>query len=532
MTTALRRPAGRRRRPVAAIAALTGALLFVLSGCAGSAGSATDKDSGSASAPKPTAGAQLRLALSRQLTNVNPHKGGSPDSQGAVIGSVYEALTRITPDTKVAPGLATSWKSLSDLEWEFTVRTDAVFSDGTPLTSKTIVWNFEQLLDPDYPGTTGAPLRKFVKSVEARDEDTVLFHLSAPAIDLPGRLWNSYITDPTFAKSHNLDTESLGSGPYKIDTLDLENGATLSLNPHYAGPKPAFSSVKYTVLASEAQRVAAIAAGEDDIVLNVEPLSLDQFKDSKAYDTVLGVGPQPLVLAINEEKKGTPLADVRVRQALNYATDKEQIIHGLFHDAVKPLPGSVLFEPYQQETPDLKAYPYDPEKAKELLAAAGYDKGFEVEVDVPAGTYVSADLASQAIAAQWAKVGVTLKITQTPFPAWIERQYGDSQEGADLVYIMWGGQYRDGFQLFDPFTSDHIQSDVVAPKFDDLVRRLQAATDLASQRKLVDEATHDYYDEAHTIFLYPSPFTAVISRAVTWEQRPSRYLYAQEVGRA
>jgi peptide/nickel transport system substrate-binding protein len=73
---------------------------------------------------------------------------------------------------------------------------------------------------------------------------------------------------------------------------------------------------------------------------------------------------------------------------------------------------------------------------------------------------------------------------------------------------------------------------VVAPTFDDLVRRLQAATDKTAQRELVDEAVQNYYDEAHTVFLYPSPFTAVISRAVTWEPRPSRYLYAQEVGRA
>lgn|GEM_PF-1092173 len=526
-------PTTRRRRPLAgAIAASLAVVLTAALGACATDQSGAPSASQEATGPRPTAGDELRLVLSRQLTSVNPHKGGSPDSQGAVVGSVYEALTAISPKTEVVPSLATSWEQLSDLEWSFTLRTDAVFSDGTPLTADTVVWNFQQLLDPNYKGTSGAPLRKFVGSVTSPDPTTVLFHLTAPAIDLPGRLWNAYIVDPTFAQSHNIDTESLGSGPYKIDQLDLENGATLSLNPHYAGPKPAFAKVRYTVLASEAQRVAAIQAGEADLVLNVEPLSLDAFEDSSTYDTILGVGPQPLVLAVNEEKAGTPLADVRVRQALNYATDKKTIIHGLFKDAVDPLPGQVLFEPYQQEDPDVKAYPYDPKKAKKLLTDAGYADGFSLELDVPSGTYVSADLASQAIAAQWAEVGVKLTITQTPFPAWLDRQYGDSQKGADLVYIMWGGQYRDGFQLFDPFTSDHIQSDVVAPTFDDLVRRVQASTDKKAQRELVDEAVQSYFDEAHTIFLYPSPFTAVVSRAVTWEPRPSRYLYAQEVGRA
>lgn len=520
----------RTRRVLATLA--SAAVLVTLGACATSDGTSPGAQGSSASAAAPTAGDTLRLVLSRQLTNLHPHKGGSPDSQGAVAGSVYEALTRITPGNEVAPSLATSWEQVSDLQWDFTLRTDAVFSDGTPLTTEAVAWNFAQLLDPEYEGSLGAPLRKFTKAVTAVDEDTLRFDLVEPALDLPGRLWNVYIVEPTFAQSHNLDTESLGTGPYQVDELDLENGATLSLNPHFAGPAPAFEKVRYTVLASEAQRVAAIAAGEADIVLNVEPLSLDQFADSPVYDTVLGVGPQPLVLAINEEKAGTPLADVRVRQALNYATDKESIVEGLFSDAVEPLPGSVLFEPYQQENPDLAAYPYDPEKAKALLAEAGYGDGLELEVDVPSGTYVSADLASQAIAAQWQEVGVKLTITQTPFPAWIERQYGDAQKGADLVYIMWGGQFRGGYQLFDPFTTDHIQSDVVSPEFDELVRKVQSSTDLDAQWELVKQATQNYYDEAHTVFLYPSPFTAVISRAVTWEQRPSRYLYAQEVGRA
>jgi peptide/nickel transport system substrate-binding protein len=521
----------RRRRLVPTL--LAAALLLTgLAACSDASATADPAASQSSDAPLPEVGDELRLVLSRQLTSVNPHKGGSPDSQGAVVGSVYEALTSVSPSTEVVPSLATSWEQLSDLEWSFTIRTDAVFSDGTPLTADAIVWNFQQLLDPAYKGTTGAPLRKFIGSVTSPDPTTVLFHLTAPALDLPGRLWSAWIIEPTFAQTHNIDVESLGSGPYKIDSLDLENGAELSLNPYYAGPKPEFEKVKYTVLASEAQRVAALQAEEADIALNVEPLSLDQFADSDTYDTILGVGPQPLVLAINEEKAGTPLADERVRQALNYATDKKTIIKGLFHDAVKPLPGQVTFEPYQTEVKDVEAYPYDPKKAKALLADAGYADGITLEVDVPSGTYVSADLASQAIKAQWAEVGVELTITQTPFPAWLERQYGDSQAGADLVYIMWGGQYRDGFALFDPFTSDHIQSDVVAPEFDALVRQLQAATDKDVQADLVAQAVENYREEAHTVFLYPSPFTAVISRGVTWEPRPSRYLYAQEVGRA
>lgn len=529
----------RRFRPARVVTAvLTVAALVAASACGADSSTGDSADpAGSTveSAASPAASdssAPLRLALSRQLTGVHPHKGGSPDSSGAVIGSIYESLTKISAASEVEPGLATEWEQVDDLTWKATIRTDRVFSDGTPLTADTIVWNFETILDPDYEGTVGAPVRKYLDRVEKTDESTLTFHLSAPALDLPGRLWTVYIVDPEFAQSHNLETEALGSGPYRLDSIDLENGAELSANPEWTGDAPAFGTVSYKVLASEAQRVAALQAGELDIALNLEPLSLDQFETAENYEVTLGVGLQPLVLSINERKTGTPLADPKVRQALNLATDKEGIIAGILKGAVEPLPGQVLYEPFQEPVADVQAYPYDPEQAKQLLAEAGYADGFTVEVDVPSGTYVSAELISQAIAAQWAEIGVTLTITTTPFPAWLQRQYGEDDQAADLVYIMWGGQYRGGFSLFDPFRSEHIQSHVDAPVFDELVLQAQAATDLETQRDLVEQAVHNYHDEAHTVFLYPSPFTAVVSTAVTWTPKPSRYLYAQEVGRA
>lgn len=524
------------RRPLRLVAALLTATAVAVTAACGSgsaaqnAGAAT---SAGAASPASAAGSDtLHLALSRQLTGVNPHKGGSPDSSGAVLGSVYESLTKITAEAETAPGLATSWTNPDDLTWVATVRTDRVYSDGTPLTADDIVWNFTTILDPDYKGTIGAPIRKYLTSVEKTDAQTVTFHLSTPALDFPGRLWSVYIVKPEFAQTHNLETESLGSGPYVIDSLDLENGVELSLNKYYTGDEPAFEKVKYTVLASEAQRVAALQAGEQDIALNLEPLSLDQFADSDTYDTIIGVGPQPLVLSVNERKTGTPLADEKVRQALNYATDKQGIITGILKDSVQPLAGQVLFEPFQTPVAGVEAYPYDVAKAKALLAEAGYPDGFTLEVDVPSGTYVSAELISQAIAAQWAQIGITLNITTEPFPAWLQRQYGDDDQAADLVYIMWGGQYRDGYSLFDPFRSDHIQSHVNAPEFDALILQAQAAADPTQQRDLIEQAVKLYREQAHTVFLYPSPFTAVVSKNVTWTPKPSRYLYAQEVGRA
>jgi peptide/nickel transport system substrate-binding protein len=518
----IHRPSARRGVSRLLAAAVTAVLLVALAACGGTS-------AGSATAPGDT----LRLGLSRQITGIHPHKSGSPDSSGSIVGSIYESLTQIAPDLSVKPSLATSWTPVDPLTWRFTIRTNSKFSDGSPLTADDVVWNFQQVLDPNYKGTSGAPLRKYLKSVTKVDDHTLQFNLSQPALDLPGRLWTIFIVQPAFAKTHNLDNEALGSGPYKLDSLDQENGATLSVNPDYAGPKPQFAHVHYTVLASEAQRVAALRAGEQDLILNLDPLDLAQFKNSATYDTILGVGTQPLTLAINERKTGTPLADPRVRQALNYATDKQTIIKSLLLGSVAPLPGQVIYGPYQDPDASVSAYPYDPDKAKQLLAEAGHATGLTLTVLLSSGTYVSQDAATQAIAAQWAKVGVTLKIAQQPFPAWLQSQYGPDDQAADFYYIMWGGSFRgDVTGNFGPFRSDHIQSHLRAPEFDDLTTKAQNATSDTEKTALVKLAVENAYTQAHAIFLYPSPFTGVVSKGLQWTPKPNRYLYAQEVGRA
>ncbi|WP_109525797.1 MULTISPECIES: ABC transporter substrate-binding protein [Nocardia] len=480
----------------------------------------------------PGSGQTLRLALSRQFTGLNPHNGGSPDSDGSVKGTVYESLTYLDPTGQVQPRLAVSWTNPSPLEWRFTLRDGVRFSDGTPLSAREVAWNFTELLDPATKSQLGAQLKIYTASVTAADANTVVFQLKSPAIDLPSRLWNVYITTEKFWQTGNLNTEAIGTGPYLLKSIDLENGATLTANPEYWGSKPAFGDVEYKVLPSEAARVSAVQAGEVDIALNLDPLSLDQFQSNAKYRATLSDSSWVQVISINENKGG-PLADVRVRRALNYAVDKKSIIDGLLKGAVKPSQGQVIAPPFFEPNPAVSAFEYNPERARQLLAEAGYADGVTVQLDIPAGTYAAGAAIGQAVAQQAAAVGIKITITETPFPAWLSRQNQPSEQAADLVYIGWGGQYRNAYTVFDPFTSKsrYKQSNITDPVFDDLVNRLQSATDAETARTLAAQATQRYYDEAHTVFLWPGTFSSLVADGLTWSPRTTRYLYAQEVAR-
>ncbi|MFF2084063.1 ABC transporter substrate-binding protein [Nocardia sp. NPDC058176] len=510
----------RGRRRWAAILAI-GAVLFTgaCSSALGGGESGVDGDT-------------LRLALSRQMTGLNPHNGGSPDSDGSVKGSVYEALTFLDPKTgEPKPRLATEWTSPDPLQWRFTLREGVKFSDGTPLTAEVVAWNFAELLDPQTKSQLGAQLKTYTSAVTAEGERTVVFQLKAPAIDLPSRLWNFYLTTEKFWQTGNLNTEAIGTGPYLLSSIDLENGAKLTVNPDYWGTKPAFEKVEYKILPSEAARVSAVQAGEVDIALNLDPLSLDQFANNDNYASSLSDSNWVQVISINSNKGG-PLADVRVRQALNHAIDKQSIIDGLLKGAVEPLPGQVTAPPLYEPNPAVRAFDYNPDRARQLLAEAGFPN-VTLELDVPSGTYAAGAAIAQAVAQQAAAVGITITITETPFPAWLSRQNQPSEQAADLVYIGWGGQYRNAWTVFDPFTSKtrYKQSNITDPVFDDLVNRLQAATDAASARALADQATQRYHDQAHTVFLWPGTFSSLIDTDLTWTPRTYRYLFAQEVGK-
>ncbi|MTE15669.1 ABC transporter substrate-binding protein [Nocardia aurantiaca] len=509
------------------IAALAVGASVLAAGC----GSALGGDSGAGGAPD--ANHTLTLALSRQFTGVNPHNGGSPDSDGSVKATVYEALTALDPNGQVQPRLATSWTNPTPLEWRFTLREGVSFSDGTPLTAREVAWNFGELLDPATKSQLGAQLKIYTESVSAEGANVVVFHLKLPAIDLPSRLWNFYITTQRFWDTGNRNTQALGTGPYVLNSIDLENGAELTANPAYWGTKPAFEHVKYRVLPSEAARVSAVQTGEVDIALNLDPLSLDQFSGNKTYHSTLSDSSWVQVISINTNKGG-PLADVRVRQALNYAIDKKSIISGLLKGAVSPLQGQVLAPPFYEPNPSVGAYDYNPDKARALLAEAGHSGDVVLDLDIPSGTYAAGTAIGQAVAQQAAAVGIKIRISETPFPAWLARQNGPSDQAADLVYIGWGGYYKNGWTIFDPFTgkSRYPQSNITDPVFDDLINRLQAATDPATARDLADQATARYHDQAETVFLWPGTFSALVRDGLTWTPRTTRYLYAQEVGRA
>lgn len=506
-----------RRTVLAASAASVAAIASgaALSGCSSRSDAATYKRSG----------ATLVLGLSRESTSLDPGDGGSVDSDATLQNAVHSGLLWYDADYELTGQLAESWEQTAEEEWTFTLRTGVTFSDGSPFTADTAVWNFERVLPEDSGFGKGSNLRPVIDSVEAKDESTLVVRTKGQVRDLPDRLVNFLFASPDFADTHNLKQEALGTGPYVLERYDPNNGATLSRNEDYFGETPHWDTVEYRILASESARVQAAQAGDIDVALQFEPSNLDQFQG-----TEYGTGSQwsTWVNSIRFNENVAPLDDVRVRQALNHGIDKQAIIDAIFPGAgIEPSNGQLL-SPRFEHNESLEGYAYEPDRARSLLQEAGHGDGLTLTLGISSGTYVGQDNIVQIIANQLQEIGVTVTLESESFPTWVEKTYSDEDAFA-LYYIGYSGENDSAGLRLRTYQSDGAQSHYSPAdgEYDDLVDQLNVATE-DDAPDLLDRATARYRDLAHAIFLYEQPLTYVLRNDLQWSPQPAHFLLPQD----
>ncbi|MEY9875069.1 peptide/nickel transport system substrate-binding protein [Streptacidiphilus sp. MAP12-33] len=388
-------------RPALALAALT-LLAAPLTACGGS----------------PTAGGG---ASGDTLTLVSAAAPASLDPAKANVGSdnwfvnlTYDSLLRMGPGGIVGPDLATSWGYVGpgNRDFSLTLRQGVRFADGTPLTARAVAASL------DYTRTHGLNLSwdSAIDSVTATGPLTVRIHCSSPHPDLPQLLTQvllvgSVISPGGLAHQGELGTASYGAGPYVLDAAHTVSGDhyTYTPNPHYWDKsKIHWKRVVIKVIANPNSALQAVETGQAEV------LSINSSQVATAQGAGLAVTKAPAAfVGVNlVDRAGvlaSPLKDLRVRQALNYAVDRAAITKAVVQQYGQPtdeisLPGLDGYAPDADNR-----YPYDPAKAKQLLAEAGYPNGFALTMETQG--FLGIDLVSQAVVAEWRKIGVTVNVT-------------------------------------------------------------------------------------------------------------------------
>ena len=376
--------------------------------------------------PEPE-GASIVIGLGTEPGSLDP-QAVDQFAMFTINDNVFDKLVTRNAAGDLVPGVATDTGTpIDDTTWQYTVREGVTFHNGEPLNADAVVHSVLRIIDPDY----ATPLKDNLGTVvgaEKVDEHTVNILTSGPDPLIPTRMTLLYLVPPEASQSEDFGDNPVGSGPYKFVSWDRGIAVELEADPDYPGDAPSVSNVRFLFIEEYGTRLAGVLNAEIDLMVDLLPE--DNARVDQTWRTPTGL--KQFIVSLNA-RAGSPVEDVRVRQALNYAVDKEAIAEGLFSGIAEILQGQMLNPNWFGFHPDLETYPYDPDRARELLAEAG-----ATDLDIQLVSLVGNSLldreTTEAVAAYWAEVGVHAEIFIPEFSEYIDRLI-DRENRPDAIFV-------------------------------------------------------------------------------------------------
>ncbi|NEI73979.1 ABC transporter substrate-binding protein [Rhizobium lusitanum] len=390
----------------------------------------------------PTAAQEVKIATSYKLMTLDPQYADLNENT-SLLSHIFERLIYQDETMQARPGLAASWKRLSPTQWEFKLRENARFHDGSPFTAQDVIYSIDRVqhfLKP--PGGGFEAYVQAIKSVTASDPLTVIIETNGDVPTLPLSLSSIFIMhrqDKGFETTDELNAGSsvVGTGPYKFASWQSGEVLKLIRNDDYWAGKPTWSAVTFRVVESPAARVAALTTGDVDIAdyipardvatLKSRGIKIDSTSAARSNFLQFDVSRETLPGVTDKSGKPipNPFRDARVRHALAMATDRpflaEKILQGYGTAASQLFPTGM-----PGTSSKLSVIKPDYETAKALLAKAGYPDGFNVVLGGPAGRYPGDSEALQSVAQNWARIGVKAQPTVAPYSVYANKlDHGD-----------------------------------------------------------------------------------------------------------
>ncbi len=379
----------------------------------------------------------LTIGMASSIVALFPHfYNASADKTLAI--HIFDWLVDFDRNVKLIPGLATQWHDISPTEWEFTLRPGVVWQDGTPFTADDVAFTIGRVPHiPNSPGGFDGFVQAITK-VEVVNPLLIRFHTASPYANLPLDLASIAIVSRhagqgATTEDYNSLKAAIGTGPYRVVKYVAGDRVELERNDKWWGPKPEWSHVTVRTITAAAPRTAALMSGDVDLIDSVSTSDLPLLRKDRrftvysspslrTFDLRLNYTPaNPPYIADNDGKPmaQNPLRDLRVRQAMNLAINRQAISDRIMEGACTPtvqwLPeGSYSYDPALKPV-------YDPEKAKSLLAAAGLPEGFHLVLHAPSDRYPNGTAVAQAIAQNWSRVGIQTQVEALPWSAFSNR---------------------------------------------------------------------------------------------------------------
>ncbi len=464
-----------------------GLLSTVLSGCGDS--------SSKTQTPEDRAAANtINVGIAQDLDqSLDPHKVVAAGTK-EVMFNVFEGLVKPTPDGELVPAVAEKWDISDDhLTYTFTLREGVKFHNGDTVTPEDVVYSINRCKSSDDPGVIPIPAFEAILSVEALDDKTVAITLAEPSNE-----FLSYLTAAILPADYTeQDTAPVGTGPFKYVSRVAQDNVVLERFDDYWGTPASLEQVTFKIIENGDSLLMSLQSGAIDLCSHLTSTQVAQLP----ADFYTEVGTMNLVQALYLNNAEKPFDDVRVRQALCMAIDRQGIFDLAFDGYGHPIGSSIYpaFGKYFDESL-VDYYQHDVEGAKALLAEAGYPDGFDMTITVPSNYKPHLDTA-EVIANQLAEIGVRATIQPIEWKSWLEDVYAGRKFQSTVVGL--DASNMTARALLERFVSDFGKNFINYNnvEYDSLFKQAQSCYDDAEQTQLYKQMERNLTENAANVYI-------------------------------
>lgn len=462
-----------------------------------------------------TVGLQLDLDTLDPTQNINTH-------QRSVYSHLYDPLLMQDADGEFIPWVAERWERVDENRWRFWLRDDVYFTNGEPVDAEAFRFSATQMQRPD--SQASGWYREF-ESIEVVDDYVIDFVTRTP--------WSQALTvlagylnavPPEYYQevgAEHFSANPVGSGPFVMEQWTRGDRLILESNPDWTMGVPNADEVVFWAIPEAATRISALINGEVDMIAAVPALQSEQIEQAPNVRIVQSPSStQPIWGGLIESRPG--LDDVRVRQAINYAVNKEAIVDRLLRGY-----GRVASQPcpYQREcwNPEIEPYPYDPDRARDLLEEAGVTD-LEIKLHFPTGVVPQGEILAQAVAADLGRVGIESDIVQDEWTVFAGKLFDFDANQADVgdLFLMYYGSgstleriIATVLETGNIWNWTHFENERV----DELFVEARGAADPETHREAMWEIAEIVHEHAPWLFLYEPRSLWGVSNQIQWEPR-------------
>ncbi|OYD83517.1 peptide ABC transporter substrate-binding protein (plasmid) [Azospirillum brasilense] len=514
-----------------------------------------------AAAPTPSQAATLTVGTSAEPSALDPHYHNlGPNTRARK--HVFESLVSMDAKMRLQPELAESWRAVDETTWEFKLRKGVKFHDGTEFTAQDFVYSVCRIPNVANSPSSFTVYTKGIAGIEAPDPHTLIIKTGKPYPLLPVELSTFGIISAkaaggeavTFDKAgckadswpttqaFNDGSLMIGTGPFKHKSYTKGDRQVLERNPDYWGPQAAWDTVIFRPITSDGPRVAALLAGDVDMiesppVQDIERLksapnvSLAQAQSNRVIYLALGVQDTPPTITGTDGKN--PLKDPKVRKALSLAVDRDAIVKRIMMGAAEPA-NQYLPAGFYGNNPEVTVAT-DANKAKQLLAEAGYPKGFQLTLGTPNDRYINDDKVAQAVAQMFTRIGVQTQVDATTANVFFSKR---NKQEYSVFLAGWGADSGEMSSPLKALIATPIKekgygttnyTSYSDPELDGMLDTALATVDDAKREKLLQAAVKRAVDADIIIPLHYEVTVWAMKKGLSYEPRADQYTLAQKV---